>query len=333
MKRKQKRQIGISVILILCMVIAGLVLAKRNWGTDPGRTEPGYPGERESSLPEEPGGYSRTEVKKTLVMAVEAPLDAPYGKLAMAYKENVEEMSGGSLSIDIYENGLLGRSAELISSIGDGSNAVDIMLAPVRDLADAGCPDTGKLLEPYSFDGHAGFLKWASSREAETLLEEPEKTGLGARGLFFAEDGFSHLFLKENRMSVRGKRVAGEANDESAEYVDRIGGIYDYLPSVDIRDALLSGTLDGVERDCRFYQENALWEAAPYIVADSHLVSPCEALIKLGSVEKLSAEELDILKEAGKTAVEAFTEKLRQEEKDMLDEFTGHGAEVVKLKP
>ena len=68
-------------------------------------------------------------------------------------------------------------------------------------------------------------------------------------------------------------------------------------------------------------------------MADSHLVSPCEALIKLGSVEKLSAEELDILKEAGKTAVEAFTEKLRQEEKDMLDEFTGHGAEVVKLKP
>ncbi len=325
MKRKQRCLIWMIAVLALCAVIAGIALFKENKRTDPGGAEPGTVEESIQAAVTDDG-------KKTLVMAVEVPLDAPYGKLALAYKENVEEMSGGSLAIDIYENGLLGFGAELIRSIGDASNAADIMLVPIHDLADAGCEDTGKLLEPYCFDGHGGFLKWTSSREAETLLTEPEKRGLGARGLFFAEDGFNHLFLKEDSGSVKGRQIAAEANEASAKYVDRIGGIYDYLPSVDIKDALKDGILDGVERDCRFYQENDLWEEAPYIVMDSHLTSPCEALIKLDSAEKLSAEEMDILKEAGKKAVESFTEAAMQEEKSMLDEFMGHGAKIVNLK-
>lgn len=325
MRRKQRCLVWMIIILVLYVLLAGIIFMKKNKADDPAA---------ETELSEETSlddGTVNTGGKKSLVMAVEVPLDAPYGKLALAYKENVEEMSGGALAIDIYENGLLGLSAELISSIGDDSNASDIMMVPVHDLVDAGCTDTAQLLELYRFSGHDGFLKWLSSKEAEALLAEPERNGLGAKGLFFAEDGFSHLFLKENSRSINGKRIAAEANSRSEEYISQIGGVYEYLPSIDIKDALVDGSLDGVERDCRFYQENALWEAAPYIVTDSHLFSPCEALIKLDSAEKLSAEELDILYEAGEKTAEAFTETIRQEEQAMLDEFTGHGAEIVKL--
>ena len=82
--------------------------------------------------------------------------------------------------------------------------------------------------------------------------------------------------------------------------MEGIGGVYDYLPSVDIKEAIVNGSLDGVEQDLIFYQENALWEAAPCIVADSHLASPCEVVIKLDAAEKLTAKELDLLKRQGK---------------------------------
>ena len=324
MSRKKRIILWITVILVLCAGITGLAVYKNNRAADPGSTDPG-------NLVQDDPGPAIVDNSKKLVMAIDVPLDAPYGKLAAAYKENVEEMSGGSLSIDIYENGLLGTTAELIGSIGDDTNAADIMLVPVQDLADAGCEDTAKLLQPYAFEGHNEFLKWFTSKEADALLDDPEKSGVGAKGLFFAEDGFSHLFLKEDS-SVKDKKIAGEANEANEAYIGQIGGVYEYLPSIDIKDALLDGSLDGVERDCSFYKENELWDAAPYIVADSHLASPCEAVIKLGAAEKLTKEEMNILKKAGEKAVKEFTETLSQDEKTMLKEFEEHGTKTTKLK-
>lgn len=322
MRRKTRILVYLAVIAILCAAIATLAFTRKNTGA--GDPTQGSNSAAESTVAD--------DGKKTLVMAVEVPLDAPYGKLAVAYKENVEAMSGGALSIDIYENGLLGFGEELLRSIGEDSNAADIMLVPIRDLADAGCTETGKLLEPYSFDGHDGFLTWAASKDAQALLLEPKDRGVGATGLFFAEDGFRHLFLRENGDGIRGKRIAGGADEENAAYVEGIGGVYDYLPSVDIKEAIVNGRLDGVEQDLTFYQENALWEATPYIVTDSHLASPCEAVIKLDAAEKLTAKELEFLKKAGEETVKTFTRELEAEDHAMLDEFTGHGVEVIKLK-
>lgn len=322
MRRKTRILAYMAVIVILCAVIAALSFARKGRDTkDPVQ-------ESTSTAESTPAG----DGKKTLVMAVEVPLDAPYGKLATAYKENVESMSDGALSIEIYENGLLGFGEELLRSIGEDSNAADIMLVPVRDLADAGCVETGKLLEPYSFDGHDRFLTWAVSKETQALLSEPKDRGVGAMGLFFAEDGFRHLFLKENDAAIQGKKIAGGADEENAAYVEGIGGVYEYLPSVDIKEAIINGNLDGVEQDLTFYQENALWEVAPCIVTDSHLASPCEAVIKLDAAEKLTAKELELLKKAGEEAVKALTRELEAEDQAMLDEFTGHGAVTVKLK-
>lgn len=322
MRRKTRILVYLAVVAILCAVIATLAFTRKNTGA--GDPTQGSNSAAESTVAD--------DGKKTLVMAVEVPLDAPYGKLAVAYKENVEAMSGGALSIEIYENGLLGFGEELLRSIGEDSNAADIMLVPIRDLADAGCTETRKLLEPYSFDGHDGFLTWAASKDAQALLLEPKDRGVGVTGLFFAEDGFRHLFLKENEEGIQGKRIAGGADEENAAYVEGIGGVYDYLPSVDIKEAIVNGRLDGVEQDLTFYQENALWEIAPCIVADSHLASPCEAVIKLDAAKKLTAKELELLKKAGEEAVKTFTRELEAEDHAMLDEFTKHGAEVVKFK-
>ncbi len=324
MRRTKRIFLWITALLVLCAGIAGLAVYKNSRTGNPGGSAPG-------NLIQDAPGPVTVDSRKNLVMAVDVPLDSPYGKLATAYKKNVEEMSDGGLAIDIYENGLLGTAAELISSIGDDTNAADIMLVAISDLADAGCEDTLRLSEPYAFGGHDGFLKWAASKEAAALLGEPEKSGIGAKGLFFAEDGFNHLFLKEDA-NVKGKKIAGEANEASEAYISQIGGVYEYLPSIDIKDALKDGVLDGVERDCGFYKEKELWDEAPYIVADSHLASPYEAVIKLSAAEKLTRKEMDILKKAGEKAVKEFTETLSQEEKAMLEEFKEHGAQAVKLK-
>lgn len=319
MKWKHRITILAAIALALGLAVAWFSLHREGSRTEPG-TEPSATVSQEEGKP------------KSLVMALDDPLDSACGKLALTFKENVETMSEGTLTIDIYENRLLGTTVELLGTVGDDANAADIILVPVSDLSEAGCHNTTEILEPYRFEGHDAFLKWTVSKEAATLLEDPEKSGLGVTGLFFTEGGFRYLFLRENSRDVKNKKIAAEAGNQGEAYVSQIGGEYVYMPSIDIKAAILDGNLDGAEQSLQFYRENLLWESAPYIAADCHMPSIYEAAITLEAAGELSGEELDILKTAGKRAVEASIKDIKQEEESMMDEFAGYGAKTVKLK-
>ena len=111
---------------------------------------------------------------------------------------------------------------------------------------------------------------------SKALLEEPEKDGLGMTGLFMAEDGFGFLFFKDEVADSNDKRISSETNSYGDLYIENIGGICKYTPSIDLTDALLEGQLDGVEWTLRMYKEYELWDAAPYIVETGRLAFPCK---------------------------------------------------------
>lgn len=320
MKRKHRIIVLIVIILVLFAGITGLFLYRK--GKD---TKPGSSPAKETTQP------AMEEEPKILVMAVDAPFDTAYGKLALAYKEEVETMSGGMLTIDIYENGILGTGTELLTTIGNDANAADIMLVLISDLAEVGCTDSAKLLEPYRFNGHDGFLKWAKSKEAAALLEEPERSGLGATGLFFTEDGFRYLFLKEDHGEVKGKQIAAKASEWGEKYVSQMGGYINIFRLWTLRKLFFPGTWTAWSRICAFIRKTRSGKQR----RTSLWITTCSLHAMYSShwkQQKLSKEERDILKTAGEKAAEASIESIKQEEEAMLKAFSGYGAKTVKLK-
>lgn len=263
-------------------------------------------------------------------MAIDTPLDSNFGKLSLLYKEEVEQLSDGSLTIEIYENGILGSSEELISTIGNDANASDIILAPISVLAEAGCEQTSKIKT--LFANHKDFSTWAISKETEALFAEPNKCGVGAEGLFFCEDGFNRLFLADDNTPMQGKMIAGRASDSSRLYIESLGCIYTYLPAIDIKTAIEKGEIEGVERDYHFYKDNELWDETPYIVDGLHLVTPYEALIKISTLETLSSNDLLLLRKAGKNVITHFENMIAEEDASLENEFKDHGAVFAPLK-
>ena len=75
----------------------------------------------------------------TLVYAEVNPLDTIVGKTATFFKEKVEELSGGSIIIDVQSNGVLGSEAQVLDGILMGGDTVDISRISAFALTSYGC--------------------------------------------------------------------------------------------------------------------------------------------------------------------------------------------------
>jgi hypothetical protein len=118
------------------------------------------------------------------------------GEMAKAFKAKVEELSGGSIIIDIQANGVLGSEDQLIDNLLGGGNLTDFTRITASALTQYGCGKAALLGIPYTFVSDEHFYKFAESDLAQEILLEPREIGLPIRGLCYAQEGFRHFFFK-----------------------------------------------------------------------------------------------------------------------------------------
>ena len=74
------------------------------------------------------------------------------GEMAKAFKEKTEELSGGTLIIDIQANGVLGSEDQLIDNLLVGGNITDFTRISASALTQYGCSKAALLSIPYTFE-------------------------------------------------------------------------------------------------------------------------------------------------------------------------------------
>ena len=152
---------------ILCTALAlamTLSLAACGGGNNPGgsadKSNPGSsnPGSSAGqSNPAPAGGDVASDPKVTLVYAEVNPADSIIGNVATAFKEKAEELSGGSITIDIQAGGVLGAENDVLDSIMAGSNQIDIARISVFALNSYGVQKTVLCTLPFTFESREHF--------------------------------------------------------------------------------------------------------------------------------------------------------------------------------
>ncbi len=295
-------------------------------------TEP-YTGQQTGDIPA--SAEAGTPVTLRMVMDTSEGPDNPLGNwdmiLATTYKYEVETASDGAIIIEIHDVSEMGLSMpDLLQEAKNGIPA-DILLLATRFLWDVGCYETEWMEEPYAFNGHIGFRDWTKTDEARQLLEETARAGLGTRGLFFAEDGFSQLFLREPDGDMNGKIIAEGPYGNSKGYIEKIGGTpVSYSGDWDAMPA--DGAIDGMLDSLTHYTTVEMYEYAPYIVMDYNLTSPFEALITLEAEKKLPEGGLEILRKAGVDAMSLLASECAHSDTIMLEDCLAYGAQQITLE-
>lgn len=114
--------------------------------------------------------------KITLVYAEVNPLNTIAGQTAKAFKEKVEELSKGTIVIDVQHSAVLGSENEVLEAILEDSGMIDMARISAFALTNYGGEKSKLLSLPYTFASREHFWKFATSDLAgEPLIEEQTK--------------------------------------------------------------------------------------------------------------------------------------------------------------
>ena len=110
-----------------------------------------------STAPAGDAAAAASDPKVTLVYAEVNPLDTIVGQTATHFKEKVEELTGGSVVIDVQASGVLGSENDVLDAILGGSTSIDMSRISAFALTSYGCNKSKLLSIPFTFENRAHF--------------------------------------------------------------------------------------------------------------------------------------------------------------------------------
>lgn len=270
----------------------------------------------------------------TLVYAEVNPLDTIVGQTATAFKEKVEELSNGSIIIDVQASGVLGSENDVLDTMLGGGGTIDISRISAFALTSYGGEKSKLLSLPYTFVSREHFWNFATSDLADEFLLEPHENGSGVRGLFYGEEGFRHFFTV-NEVTDMEDLAQMKLRVSNDPVMNGLVESLDAYPTVvsfgELYSALQTGVVDGAEQPIANYKSNAFPEVAPNLILDGHTLGAVQVIITDEAWDSLTEEQQNILTEAGKYASE-FNRKISEDaENEVLEQLKADGVNVVEV--
>ena len=287
-----------------------------------------------STAPAGDAAAAASDPKVTLVYAEVNPLDTIVGQTATHFKEKVEELTGGSVVIDVQASGVLGSENDVLDAILGGSTSIDISRISAFALTSYGCNKSKLLSIPFTFENRAHFWNFANSELAPEFLNEPQELGLPVRGLFYGEEGFRHFFTVKPVAAIgdlKGMKLRVSNDPVMNGMVEGLGANPTVVAFGELYSALQTGVVDGAEQPIANYKSNAFPEVANNLILDGHTLGAVQAVITDNAWGKLTANQ-----QAAVMAAAADTQKFNADlsetaENKVLDELRSSGCNVVDV--
>lgn len=270
----------------------------------------------------------------TLVYAEVNPLDTIVGKTASYFKEQVESLSGGSITIDIQASGVLGSENDVLDSMVGGGTTIDMSRISAFALTSYGAKKSKLLSIPFTFSSRKHFWAFANSELAPEFLNEPQELGLPLRGIFYGEEGFRHFFTVKKISGIndlKGMKLRVSNDPVMNGMVKGLGASPTVVSFGELYSALQTGVVDGAEQPIANYKSNAFPEVAPCMILDGHTLGAIQVVICDNAWKKLTAAQQQVLLDAGKKAQAYNAEISESAENKVLDELKASGVTIVEV--
>ena len=287
-----------------------------------------------STAPAGDAAAAASDPKVTLVYAEVNPLDTIVGQTGSHFKEKVEELTGGSVVVDVQASGVLGSEDDVLDAILGGSTSIDISRISAFALTSYGCNKSKLLSIPFTFENRAHFWNFANSELAPEFLNEPQELGLPVRGIFYGEEGFRHFFTVKPVSGIadfKGLKLRVSNDPVMNGMVEGLGANPTVVSFGELYSALQTGVVDGAEQPIANYKSNAFPEVANNLILDGHTLGAVQAVITDNAWNKLTENQQAAVMEAA-ADTQAFNADLSETaENKVLDELKSSGCNVIDV--
>jgi tripartite ATP-independent transporter DctP family solute receptor len=272
--------------------------------------------------------------KVTFVFAEVNTPDTLITKVDQKFADTVNELSGGTINIDLQHSKVLGAEGEVLDNMIGGVGTIQMARISTASLVAYGCPKAGLIALPFFFETEDHFWKFADSEISDEFLREPEEVGDGIRGLFFAEEGFRNIFTstKVNDMDgLKGLKIRTSTDPVMVDAINALGASATVVDYTELYTSLQSGVVDGAENPMPNYLNNSFYEVAPYVIESGHQLGVVEIIITDAAWNSLTDAQKACMEEAAAVAKQYCRDAVEEANEEAVSTLKDKGVEFVEV--
>ena len=248
------------------------------------------------------------------------------------FAELVAERTEGRVTIDVYSGGTLyGEETGAIEALQIGDlDFARVSASPVASYV----PALNVIQLPYLYRDGDHMWEVLNGPIGQDMLEEIQASGSGLVGLCYYDAGARNFYTTtpvHGPEDMKGLKIRLQNNPMMVDMVELLGGngVTGIGPN-EVYSAISQGTIDGAENNWPTYESMGDYEAAPYFVLDGHTRVPEILLASENVINKVSAEDWEIIKECAKETQEYEIEQWALREKSSEEKVVAAGVTVYQ---
>ncbi len=249
------------------------------------------------------------EAAKSLKLAHlnnEDPFDNATGAMAAVFKNLVEAGTNGSVKVEIFPSGQLGKDSEVLQQVKAG--VVQSTIATSGGMASI-YPLIGVLDIPFAFPNISATYTVLDGPFGDKMAADINaKTGLKILG--FGDSGGFFAFSNSKRpiktpADMKGLKIRTMGLQTHKTLVSSLGGQPVSLPWAEVYTSLQTGVADGQMNPVPIIKFAKFDEVQKYLTLSGHLFAPYPWVINQKFYDSLSQEEQEVVNYAAKSAIVA----------------------------
>jgi tripartite ATP-independent transporter DctP family solute receptor len=249
------------------------------------------------------------EAAKSLKLAHlnnEDPFDNATGAMAAVFKNLVEAGTNGSVKVEIFPSGQLGKDSEVLQQVKAG--VVQSTIATSGGMASI-YPLIGVLDIPFAFPNISATYSVLDGPFGDKMAADINaKTGLKILG--FGDSGGFFAFSNSKRpiktpADMKGLKIRTMGLQTHKTLVSSLGGQPVSLPWAEVYTSLQTGVADGQMNPVPIIKFAKFDEVQKYLTLSGHLFAPYPWVINQKFYDSLSKEEQEVVNYAATSAIVA----------------------------
>ena len=277
------------------------------------------------------GSQAKQQQKVVVQIGLENHPGEPVTDGIYEWKRIAEEMSKGTLEVQVFPSSQLGSKNEIIDQMLAGMGV--ITLADGGFFADRGAPDMGITMGPYFFGSWDEAWRLIDSqwwKDQSKILESKGLKILASNWIY----GDRHTLTKRPIRTVadfRGLKLRVPNNLMQIKGTEVMGATPTPMPLGEVYTSLQQGVIDGVENPLPVLYGGKFHEVAKYLTLDAHIKLLTTWFCGTQFFNTLSKEHQDILIESGRQAGLYNNVLATKAAEDSIALFKAEGVEIINV--
>lgn len=248
-----------------------------------------------------------------------------------SFSKAVAKATGGKLTAQVYNGGVLGAQPDAIEQVRAGAlDFANFNLGPMGPIV----PMTNIVSLPFIFNDVTQMHHVMDGPVGKAFSDAMAQKGIVALSWF---DSGSRSFYNTKHpiytpADVKGLKLRVMDNNLYVQMVAQLGGNATPMAYGEVYQSLKTGVIDGAENNFPSYDSSNHYEVAKYYSVDNHLIIPECLCVSKKSWDKLSASEQAAVQKAAIDAAQLQRELWAKQEEASLKKVEAAGVKVNKVK-